>query len=102
MRTLGPSAHRAEGRSSRSSYHQQVAEQNTPRNAKKKIGSGAWEEARRLIWAHRKRVAVGLSLMVVNRLAGLVLPTTTKYLMDDVIGRQNWDLLPTLALAVAG
>ena len=22
--------------------------------------------------------------------------------MDDVVGRQNWDLLPTLALAVAG
>jgi len=38
--------------------------------------------------------------MVVNRLAGLVLPTSSKYLMDDVVGRQNWDLLPKLALAV--
>jgi subfamily B ATP-binding cassette protein MsbA len=38
--------------------------------------------------------------MLVNRLAGLVLPTTSKYLMDDVVGKQNWDLLPTLALAV--
>jgi len=26
--------------------------------------------------------------MVVNRLAGLVLPTSSKYLMDDVVGRQ--------------
>jgi subfamily B ATP-binding cassette protein MsbA len=69
---------------------------------KKKLSPGAWEEARALIWAHRKRLGVGLTLMVVNRLAGLVLPTTTKYLMDDVVGRQNWDLLPTLALAVAG
>ena len=37
--------------------------------------------------------------MVINRLAGLVLPATTKYLMDDVIGKQNWDLLPKLAMA---
>ena len=37
--------------------------------------------------------------MVVNRLAGLVLPTTSKYLMDDVISKGNWDLLPKLALA---
>jgi ATP-binding cassette, subfamily B, putative efflux pump len=63
---------------------------------------GAWEEARALIWAHRKRLALGLVLMIVNRLAGLVLPTTTKYLMDDVITKGNWDLLPTLAMATAG
>src|SRR3984885_1256157 len=38
--------------------------------------------------------------MVVNRLAGLVLPTTSKYLMDDVISKGHWDLLPKLAMAV--
>ena len=38
--------------------------------------------------------------MVINRLAGLVLPATSKFLMDDVIGQQNWDLLPVLAMAV--
>src|SRR5258706_5797166 len=112
MRTsFGPSAHRAE-RSSRSTYHQPVADTPAAKTTsagddatskkKKKLSPGAWEEARALIWAHRKRLGVGLTLMVVNRLAGLVLPTTTKYLMDDVVGRQNWDLLPTLALAVAG
>ena len=68
--------------------------------SKKKVTTGALEEARALIWAHRKRLAVGLLLMVINRLAGLVLPTSSKYLMDDVVGRQNWDLLPQLALAV--
>jgi subfamily B ATP-binding cassette protein MsbA len=67
---------------------------------KRKLTAGAWEEARGLVWAHRKRLGLGLSLMLVNRLAGLVLPTTSKYLMDDVVGKQNWDLLPTLALAV--
>src|SRR5262245_21807468 len=67
---------------------------------KKKISAGAWEEARALVWRHRSRLALGLGLMVISRLAGLVLPTSTKYLMDDVVGQQNWDLLPTLALAV--
>jgi len=69
---------------------------------RKKITSGALEEARGLIWAHRHRLALGLALMVVNRLAGLVLPTTSKYLMDDVITKGNWDLLPKLALVAAG
>ena len=42
---------------------------------------------------------LGLGLMLVSRLAGFVLPTTTKYLMDDVISQGHWELLPTLALA---
>jgi subfamily B ATP-binding cassette protein MsbA len=67
---------------------------------KKKISEGAWEEARSLIWKHRGRLSLGLAVMVINRLAGLVLPATSKFMMDDVIGRQNWDLLPVLAMAV--
>jgi subfamily B ATP-binding cassette protein MsbA len=67
-------------------------------SASKKISSGALEEARDLLWKHRNRLGLGLALMVVNRLAGLVLPVTSKYLMDDVIGKGNWDLLPRLAL----
>ncbi|MAG71526.1 MAG: ABC transporter permease [Acidobacteria bacterium] len=38
--------------------------------------------------------------MLVNRLSGLVLPASSKYLIDDVIANQRGDLLPTLALAV--
>jgi ATP-binding cassette, subfamily B, putative efflux pump len=69
---------------------------------KKAFTAGAWEEARALIWTHRKRLALGLALMTINRLAGLVLPTTTKYFVDDVIGRGRWDLLPQLAMAAGG
>ncbi len=40
--------------------------------------------------------------MLINRLSGFVLPTTTKYLMDDVIQQGHWDLLPKLAMAAGG
>jgi subfamily B ATP-binding cassette protein MsbA len=70
-----------------------------PEPAKKSLSPDAWEEARALVWVHRKRLAVGLTLMLVSRLSDLVLPTTTKYLMDSVIGQHHWELLPKLALA---
>jgi subfamily B ATP-binding cassette protein MsbA len=66
---------------------------------KKAFTSDAWEEARGLIWTHRKRLGVGLVLMVINRLAGLVLPATTKYFVDDVIGKGQWDMLPMIVMA---
>ncbi|HEX8620068.1 MAG TPA: ABC transporter ATP-binding protein [Thermoanaerobaculia bacterium] len=58
-----------------------------------------WAEARNLVWARRERLALGLLLMVVSRGAGLVLPATSKYLIDDVIGKGNHRVLPLLALA---
>jgi ABC-type multidrug transport system fused ATPase/permease subunit len=66
------------------------------------LTSGALQEARALMWTHRKRLGVGLGLMVISRLSDLVLPTTTKYLMDDVIGQHHWELLPRLAVAAGG
>jgi len=59
----------------------------------------AWREASDLIRRHRKSLTVGLALMVVSRLAGMVLPLSTKYLIDDVIGKHNGHLLMPLALA---
>ena len=61
--------------------------------------SNAWHEARQLIWQHRRRLALGLGLMLVNRLAGLVLPASSKYLIDHVIGERQVELLGTIALA---
>ena len=58
-----------------------------------------WREARDLMWVHRTRLAAGFGLMLVNRLAGLVLPATSKFLIDDVIGRRQADLLIPLAAA---
>src|SRR5688500_9736600 len=67
---------------------------------KKKLDARAvWREARELIWVRRGRIALGLSLMLVNRVAGLVLPASSKYLIDDVAGKGRGDLLVPLALA---
>ena len=61
--------------------------------------SAAWREAHALLWAHRRRLALGLALMLVSRVAGLVLPASSKYLIDDVLGQGRSELLPVIALA---
>ena len=62
--------------------------------------SNAWQEARRLVWHHRSRLAVGLTLMMINRLAGLVLPWSSRYLIDQVVGQRRAELLGVIAAAV--
>jgi ABC-type multidrug transport system fused ATPase/permease subunit len=70
---------------------------------KKKIHwSSAWADARELIWAHRQRLALGAGLMIVNQAMGLVLPASTKYLIDAVIVKGRTDLLWKIALAAGG
>ncbi len=59
----------------------------------------AWAEARELIWGHRKQLAIGFPLMVINQLAGFVLPASSKFLIDDVIGKHKVGLLYPLAAA---
>jgi ABC-type multidrug transport system fused ATPase/permease subunit len=56
-------------------------------------------DAVELVRARRGRLAIGLGLMLINRVAGLVLPGTTKFLLDDVIGQGNRALLSQLLLA---
>jgi len=63
--------------------------------------SAVWRDARDIVWTRRWRLALGLGLMLVNRGAGLVLPSTSKFLIDEVIGQKRVELLGTLAL-VAG
>jgi ABC-type multidrug transport system fused ATPase/permease subunit len=53
-----------------------------------------------IIWPRRKIVFVGLVLIVISRLAGLVLPGATKYLMDDVIANEDLQMLKYLLMAV--
>lgn len=65
----------------------------------------AWEifpDAWALISPRRGLLIVGLLLMAVNRVAGFVLPGSTKYLVDDVINKRQIHLLVPLVLAVVG
>jgi ABC-type multidrug transport system fused ATPase/permease subunit len=62
--------------------------------------STAWSEARDLMWARRGRLALGFLLVLINTGASFVLPWSTKYFIDTVIGQQRMDLLTNLALAV--
>ena len=69
-----------------------------PKKKKPSLGV-VWREARDLIWARRARLGLGMALMAISRLAGLVLPATSKVLIDEVIGKSRSDLLWPLALA---
>ena len=60
----------------------------------------AWSEARALMWKHRRSLSIGLGLMLISRLAGLVLPYSSKFLIDNVLGKGQLDLLVPLALGV--
>ena len=72
-----------------------------PDKKKRVSASAAWREARELVWAHRRRLGLGLALMIISRLAGLVLPASSKWLIDEVLGNSRTDLLLPIAL-VAG
>jgi subfamily B ATP-binding cassette protein MsbA len=67
---------------------------------KKKIRwSAAWGDARELVWTHRHRLLLGAVLMLINQAMGLVLPASTKFLIDQVIVKGRTDLLWKIALA---
>jgi len=53
-----------------------------------------------LIKPRRGILALGFVLMAINRLAGLVLPASTKYLVDNVISKRQIQLLTPIVLAV--
>src|ERR1051325_10045575 len=62
--------------------------------------SHIYRDLRDLIWPRRKLFGLGLGLVFINRAAGLVLPGSTKYLIDDVIQKRRQELLIPLAAAV--
>src|SRR5687767_10449599 len=71
-----------------------------PAAKKRPTMSAAWREARELVWIHRRRLTIGLSLMLVSRLASMVAPLAPQFLIDDVVTKQRFDLLTPIALAV--
>jgi subfamily B ATP-binding cassette protein MsbA len=60
----------------------------------------AWSELRLLLRRHRAYVLAGIGLTLVSRLAGLVLPASSKYFIDHVLVDRRADLLLPLAMLV--
>lgn len=53
-----------------------------------------------LLWPHRKRLLLGLLLIFLGKIAGLVIPGAFKYLIDDVILKNQPELLQKIIIAV--
>ena len=66
---------------------------------KKKNVTFGWA-FKRIIWPRRKTIGIGLVLIVISRLASLVLPGASKYLIDDVIVNKDIPMLKILLLVV--
>jgi subfamily B ATP-binding cassette protein MsbA len=70
---------------------------------KKKISGASLRHAfDEIIWPRRKLIFMGLVLILFNRLSGLVMPASTKYLVDNVIAEGNMEWLYMLLAAVGG
>src|SRR6266851_4825920 len=76
---------------------------NTENEQKKEKRKNAWKnlpDVWALIKPRRGLLALGFVLMAVNRVAGLVLPASTKYFVDNIIGKRQIQLLTPIVLAV--
>jgi ABC-type multidrug transport system fused ATPase/permease subunit len=71
-----------------------------PPKKKKVSPAAAWREFRELVWAYRWRLTAGLVLMLLNRVAGLALPASSKYLIDHALKEGRHQILLPLAIGV--
>src|SRR5467141_3099592 len=77
----------------------------TESEQKKEKRKNAWKnlpDVWALIKPRRGLLALGFALMAVNSVAGLVLPASTKYFVDNVIGKRQIQLLTPIVIAVLG
>jgi subfamily B ATP-binding cassette protein MsbA len=75
----------------------------TENEQKKQKRKNAWKnlpDVWALIKPRRGLLALGFVLMAVNRVAGLVLPASTKYFIDNVIGKRQIQFLTPIVLGV--
>ncbi len=79
-----------------------AAAETPPKKPKIERLRGVWPDLWALIRPRRRLLALGLLLMAVNRVSGLVLPASTKFLVDDVVLKHQTRLLLPLLAAVFG
>jgi ABC-type multidrug transport system fused ATPase/permease subunit len=72
----------------------------TPKTPKIQRLKAVWPEVWKLMRPRRWLLAVGFVLMVINKIAGFVLPYSSKFLIDDVVGKHHTAILRPLVLAV--
>lgn len=72
----------------------------TPKRTQAERLREVWPDLREMILPRRGLLLLGLGLMIINRLSGLVLPYSTRFLIDDVLGKKHRELLTPLVLAV--
>src|SRR5580698_91901 len=70
------------------------------KTAKQKFDWSQLPDVLALLKPRRGIIALGFVLMVVNRLCGMVLPASTKYLLDDVMLKKQTHLLYPIVAAV--
>ena len=71
-----------------------------PNTAKKKASWKALPDVWALIKPRRGLLAMGFVLMAINRISGLVLPASTKFFVDNVVGKKQIDLLTPIVLSI--
>ncbi len=59
-----------------------------------------WPDVWALMRPRRGLLGLGLILILISRASGLVLPASTRYLIDDIIGKKHMDMLLPLTLGV--
>ena len=91
--------------------HGTFSERTTRRNARQGAPSATgrpfswktvWPDIRELVLPRRNQLLLGLVLIVISRSSGLVLPASTKFLIDDVLANRRSELLLPIILAVLG
>jgi ABC-type bacteriocin/lantibiotic exporter with double-glycine peptidase domain len=60
----------------------------------------AWPEIKELLRSRAKLLAISSGLLIINRVASLVLPYSSKLLLDRVIAKRDLDFLLLLAIGV--
>jgi ABC-type multidrug transport system fused ATPase/permease subunit len=74
----------------------------TPKKAASERLRQLWPDIWEMVRPRRGILSLGLLLIIIRSLAGFVLPSSTRYLIDDVLNKHQSGLLLRLILAVVG
>jgi subfamily B ATP-binding cassette protein MsbA len=94
---LNPGLKRGEGRAHRSGEVVQSAKKPASERLRE-----LWPDIWSMVRPRRRILLLGFGLIVISRLCGLVLPASTRFLIDDIIGKRHASMLLPLVLAVVG